>query len=151
MSYVPPRRSVPHKAAIVGFICAGKPSVGSPFERQGMLAVPAGYRRFGMIALQVQGDSMTLPDGSGIPDGAYVLVDTKQELSRDGYVFAFRLEDGEYVAKRLRLYQGRPAMYSDNPTYDPVPIGRGVERMGEIYAFSTNGVDFTRVEYRTWH
>ena len=98
----------------------------------------------------MNGDSMTSEDGTGIIHGSYVLVDSYDLTSHYGHVHAFQLDDGQYVAKRLRLYRGSPALYSDNPNYVPVPIEFGIRRVGYIYAFTVEGQHFERLGYRSW-
>ncbi|ADV68469.1 S24 family peptidase [Deinococcus maricopensis] len=145
------RRAAPSTATILGFISAGVPLDATPFERLGRLTVPRAYRRPGMFAFAVTGDSMTAPGGAGLPHGAYVLVDTHDLITQTGHVYAFCLPGGEYVAKRLRLHRGRPAMYSDNPTYPPAPLTPDVRRVGRIYATTLDGDTYQPVGYRPWN
>ena len=145
-----PRRDVPSTATILGFISAGVPLDPSPFERLGRLTVPRAYRRSGMFAFAVTGNSMTTPCGTGLPHGAYVLVDTHDLITQSGHVYAFCVPGGDYVAKRLRLHRGRPAMYSDNPDYPPVAITPDVRRVGRIYAATLDGATYQPVGYRSW-
>ncbi|GAA5514911.1 hypothetical protein Dcar01_03675 [Deinococcus carri] len=114
------------------------------------MPIPPGFRRFGMFVLQVDGDSMTLADGTGITHGAFVLVDSKDVLSDTGHTFAFRLPDGNLVVKRLRPHCGRPAMYSDNPAYPPVQLDRTIRNCGRVYAVSQDGRHWEHTRYRPW-
>ncbi|WP_051935337.1 S24 family peptidase [Deinococcus sp. YIM 77859] len=145
-----PRRSVPHKAPLLGFISAGNPLDPTPFTTRRRIPIPPGFRRFGMFVFQVDGNSMTLPDGSGLPHGSFLLVDSHDVISQEGHVYAFRLADGSLVAKRLRLRAGRPAMYSDNPSYSPIVLDREVRRCGRVYAFSLDGRTWEYAGYRPW-
>lgn len=149
-SYFLPRRSVPHKAAVLGFISAGSPADPDPFRRRQHLPIPAPFRRFGMFVFQVDGDSMTLKGGGGIRAEDFVLVDARDVLTDRGQVYAFRLSDGSMVVKRLALWQGRPAMFSDNAAYPPVHLDRSVRNLGRVYAFSADGRHWTPTKYRSW-
>jgi SOS-response transcriptional repressor LexA len=149
-SYFLPRRYAPSKAPVLGFISAGIPLDADPFARRRRLPIPHALRRFGMVVLQVDGDSMTLPHGDGIPHGAFVLIDTRDLLGESGQTFAFRLPDGALVVKRLRLLRGRPAMYSDNAAYPPVVLDSGIRRLGRVYAASLDGQHWQPTRYRAW-
>lgn len=147
-SYFLPRRSVPHKAAVLGFISAGSAVDPDPFRRSERLPIPAPFRRFGMFAAQVDGDSMTLEGGAGIVAGCFVLVDARDVMTDRGQVYAFQVEDGALVVKRLDLHQGRPAMHSDNARYPPTPLDRHVRNLGRVYAYSLDGRHWTPTKYR---
>lgn len=149
-SHFLPRHSAPSKAPVLGFISAGTPLDPNPFARRRRLPIPLAFRRFGMVVLQVDGDSMTQPGGEGIPHGAFVLIDARDPLGETGHTFAFRLPDGALVVKRLRLLRGRPAMYSDNAAYPPVALDGGVRRLGRVYAYSLDGQVWQPTRYRAW-
>lgn len=149
-SYFLPRRYAPSKAPLVGFISAGLALDPSPFQRRVTFPIPLGFRRFGMFALQVDGDSMSLPDGGGLPHGCYALVDRRDVLTQYGHVFAFRMPDGSMVVKRLRLRAGRPAMYSDNPAHGPTLLDSSMRNMGRVYATSLDGLHWEHTKYRGW-
>ncbi|MDL2342606.1 MULTISPECIES: S24 family peptidase [Deinococcus] len=149
-SYFLPKRYAPSKAPVLGLISAGTPLDPSPFSVRRRMPIPPGFRRFGMFVLQVDGDSMTLADGTGITHGSFVLVDRKDLLTDQGHTFAFQLPDGTMVVKRLRLFQGRPAMYSDNAAYPPVQIDPSIRNCGRVYAVSQDGRRWELTRYRGW-
>lgn len=147
-TYFLPRRYAPSKATLIGSVSAGTPLDPNPFQTRKRFDIPVPLRRFNMFVLQVDGDSMTLPDGDGMPHGTYVLIDRKDILTDRGYVFAFCLDDGTYVVKRLQLFKGRPAMWSDNTAYAPVHITSSVRNCGRVYATSSDGVTWQPTRYR---
>ncbi|WP_288482410.1 S24 family peptidase [uncultured Deinococcus sp.] len=147
-SYFLPRRYAPSKASVWGFISAGSPSDPAPFQPIKKLPIPQGFRRFGMLAFQITGDSMTLPDGSGFREGDWVLVDRHDLCTDRGWLFAFGLQDGSMIVKRYWLHGGRPAMCSDNPAYDPVKIDSSVRNRGRVYATSRDGRNWMMTKYR---
>ncbi|WP_407540497.1 S24/S26 family peptidase [Deinococcus radiomollis] len=120
-----------------------------PFERQQKILVPRQFRKQAMIAMRVQGNSMTLPDGTGLPHNCYVLIDVSEYDSRYGHVYAFRTEEGELVAKRLILSKGYPTMSSDNEDHAPLRINKDIQRLGRIYAYTLDLIEFKAVEYRS--
>jgi len=148
-SYFLARRYAPSKATLIGFVSAGTPLDPNPFNQRKRFNIPMPFRRFEMSVLQVEGDSMTLPDGSGLTHDCYVLINRREILSERGHVFAFCLGDGAYVVKRLNLFQGRPAMHSDNRAYEPVQINSSVRNCGRVYAMSLDGVVWHPVTYRS--
>lgn len=150
-SFFLPRRSAPSKATVIGYVHAGAAQDPNPFGVRRRLTVPVAFRRFGMFILHVSGDSMTLPDGTGIPDGALVLVDPRDILSNYGHVYAFRHADGSFAVKRLNLHQGRPAMLSDNAQLVPVPLTSSVRNIGRVYAVSADGHAWKPTGYRGWN
>lgn len=94
-----------------------------------MLFSAAFLRRRGMTpnaaaALRIEGDSMQRPDGTGIPDGSLVLVDTAitEEDVVTGCVYVLVRED-ELLIKRIeRHMDGTITLHSDNPRYSPERI-----------------------------
>lgn len=150
-SFFLPRRYAPSKATIVGSVSAGTPADPSPFTQRQRLPIPVAFRRFGMYVLRVDGHSMTLADGSGIPHGSLVLVDPKDILTEYGHVYAFRLPDGAYAVKRLRLHQGRPAMHSDQEGIGPAVLDGSVRNCGRVYAVSVDGRAWRATGYRGWN
>ncbi|MBZ9752766.1 S24/S26 family peptidase [Deinococcus sp. HMF7604] len=147
-TYFLARRYAPSKATLVGSVSAGTLLDPNPFTSRKRFNIPVPFRRFEMFVLQVDGDSMTLPDGTGLTHGAYVLVNRREILTERGYVFAFRLADGTHVVKRLQLFNGRPAMWSDNTEYEPVQLTSSVRNCGHVYAMSLDGVAWTSTGYR---
>lgn len=150
-SFFLPRRYAPSKATVIGYVSAGVALDPNPFGVRRRLTVPAAFRRFGMFILHVTGDSMTLPDGTGIMDGALVLVDPRDVLSNYGHVYAFRNADGTFAVKRLNLHQGRPAMLSDNAQLPPVQLTGSVQNIGRVYAVSADGQSWKPTGYRGWN
>lgn len=147
-SFFLPKRYAPSKAPVWGFISAGSPTDPAPFQPLRKLPIPVGFRRFGMMAFRVTGNSMTSPDGGGFREGDWVLVDRHDLCTDRGWPFAFQLHDGSMVVKRYRLHCGRPAMFSDNPAYPPVHIDSGIRNYGRVYATSPDGRNWTATKYR---
>ncbi|MFD1732650.1 S24 family peptidase [Deinococcus malanensis] len=83
-TYFLPRRYAPSKATLIGSVSAGTPLDPNPFNTRKRFNIPMPLRRFEMFVLQVDGDSMTLPDGGGITHGSYVLVDGRDILTDRG-------------------------------------------------------------------
>ena len=80
-----------------------------------------GLRPNATAAIIVEGDSMTRPDGSGIPDGALALVDTAITADdvKTGCVYVIVRGD-ELVVKRIEhQLDGTITLHSDNPRYTP--------------------------------
>ncbi|WP_412027050.1 helix-turn-helix transcriptional regulator [Deinococcus yunweiensis] len=150
-SFFLPRRYAPSKATVIGYVSAGVALDPNPFGVRRQLSIPHPFRRFGMAILHVTGDSMTLPDGSGIPDGAMVLFDRRDIMTSSGHVYAFQHADGSYSIKRLALHQGRPAMYSDNPSFPPAHLTSSVRNIGRVYAVSLDGQNWRPSGYRSWN
>ena len=75
----------------------------------------------------VTGDSMepTLPDGSSI------LVDRSSTELREGRVFVLRTADG-LVVKRVRRVGDGWRLCSDNPAWEPVPLGPEDTVVGQV-------------------
>ena len=148
-SYFLPRRYVPSKAPVWGFISAGMPTDAAPFHPVRRLPIPPTFRRPGMMVCQVTGDSMTTPDGMGLHEGDWVLIDRTDLCTDRGYLFAFSLPDGSLAVKRLNLYQGRPAMFSDNDAYPPRHVDSSVRNCGRVYATSRDARNWIPVKYRS--
>ncbi|MHA0042984.1 S24 family peptidase [Deinococcus sp. PEB2-63] len=147
-SYFLPRRYAPSKAPVWGFISAGNPADPAPFQPVRRVPIPPPFRRFGMLAFKVTGDSMTHEGEHGLREGSWVLVDQKDLCTDRGWLFAFQLEDGSMVVKRYNLHHGRPAMHSDNPDYPPVRLTGAVRNRGRVYATSPDGVTWHAVKYQ---
>ena len=78
-----------------------------------------GFQPPSIAAITIEGDSMTKPDGTGIPPGAMGLVDTAigEEDIRTGLVYVIVRED-ELLVKRIeRRLDGTLILHSDNPRY----------------------------------
>ena len=148
-SFFIPKRYAPSKAPLVGSACAGTPlDPDSPFAVQKHIRIPLEFRRKGMFVLRVDGDSMTLPDGSGLTHGSLALVNGHDMLTDRGNCYAFRLDDGTLVLKRLNLYRGRPALHSDNPQYSPILLDASIRNLGRVYAYSSEGQGWVSSGYR---
>lgn len=145
------KRPLPRTAPICGYVSAGRPLEAEPFLARRRMPIPVQLRRFGMAVFRVTGDSMTREDGSGLVDGAWVLVDTRDPLTHDGHLGAFQLDDGTMVTKRYGLHKGRPSMHSDNPAYEPLPLSAGIRRLGRVYAYSTDGRTWEKVGWKGWN
>lgn len=143
-----PKRYAPSKAPVWGFISAGSPVDPAPFQPIRKLPIPVSFRRFGMLAFRVTGDSMTLPDGTGLREGDWALVDRHDLCTDRGWLYAFQLADGSMVVKRYWLHYGRPAMFSDNPAYLPNQIDSSVRNSGRVYATSSDGRNWTATKYQ---
>lgn len=148
LTYFLPKRYAPSKALLVGSVQAGTPLDAHPHQIRRRFHIPVPFRRFRMIVLMVEGDSMTLPDGEGLPQGSFVLVNLDEILSERGYVYAFQLSDGSHIIKRLNLYNGRPAIFSDNAEYSTVTLDRTIRNIGRVYAMSRDGRTWESVKYR---
>lgn len=146
-SFFLPKRYVPHKAPLLGYASAGVAVDAAPHVVRRRLPIPPHLRRFGMFVMQVSGNSMTLPDGFGLVDGSYVLVDGHDLITDRGHVFAFQMEDSSLVVKRLQLVQGRMSLCSDNPEYPPVRVYSGIRNRGRVYAVSSDGYAWQALKY----
>jgi DNA polymerase V len=70
----------------------------------------------------VKGDSMTL---AGIHPEDKVVVD--RSLSPQAGDIVVAVVSGEYTIKRLRLRQGQPELWPENPAYAPITFAEGAE------------------------
>jgi SOS-response transcriptional repressor LexA/DNA-binding transcriptional regulator YiaG len=77
--------------------------------------------------ISVSGDSMD----PTLPDGCSILVDRGQTELRDGRIFVLRTDDG-LVVKRVRRDGELWQLVSDNPSWDPVPLGPEDAVIGEV-------------------
>lgn len=140
----PPRSAQDRTHAVIyGVITAGVPHAeAAPFAREERIFIPPHFRRPGIAAYRVAGNSMDDGTPDSIHDGEHVLVDTHDISTSYGRVYAVRTAWGEVIAKRLGLYHGRRALLSDNP--DVAPIVELAEYMiiGRLYAVHEGGERF---------
>jgi len=80
-----------------------------------------GLRPSATAAITVEGDSMTRPDGSGIPDGALALVDTAITADdvKTGCIYVIVRGDELLVKRVEHQLDGTVTLHSDNPRYSP--------------------------------
>ena len=111
-----PERLVPLK--IVGDVAAGR-GLFAEENVQGEILVES--RLVGgaeCFALKARGDSMT---GAGIGDGDCCVV-RRQAAAESGDIVVAVLGD-EGLVKRLQISEGGVELRSENPAYEPIPIG----------------------------
>lgn len=108
----------------------GSASLGKPVE---FPAPRKKYRRTGAV-FEVEGQSMTRPDGSGIRDGQVVFVDTSMTTPVESGVFLIHLEGDGFTVKRIRRVNGKWWMFADNPDpkYKAMPL-TGHKIIGFVY------------------
>lgn len=147
-SHFLPRRYAPSKALLRGSVSAGMPLDPAPFIARRFYRVPHEFRRFGMYALVVDGNSMTDQEGGGLPHGCLVLVDGHDIMTDRGHVYAFQRQDGTHMIKRLDLHEGRPALFSDNPEHRPIRVDATLCNAGKVYAVSLDGKSWTSLKYQ---
>lgn len=84
------------------------------------------------LALQVSGNSMLRPDGTGIQDGDLVYFVEKSDPAHNDVVVV-NDEFGDPVLKRLKILPGDEYMLtSDNPKYDPIRPNGGYRVVGVV-------------------
>lgn len=110
----------------------GSANGGRPTEYGVLPVKPSMVRGDNTRAYEVDGDSMTAADGSGIHDGDWVLVDTSLTAPINGKVFLLEIIGDGMAVKRLRQVGADWLFMSDNPkgeswTQDQVRI------VGEVY------------------
>jgi len=108
----------------------GSAALGKPAE---FPAPRKKYRRTGAV-FEVEGESMTRADGSGIRDGQVVFVDTSMTTPVESGVFLVHLDGDGYTVKRVRRVNGRWWMFADNPDpkYKAMPL-TGHKIIGFVY------------------
>ena len=83
------------------------------------------------FALRVQGDSMTAPHGTSIPEGSIVIVDPNQHCNNGNIVVA-RLEDSmEATLKKLVIDGNQKFLKPLNPAYPVIPINGNCQIIGK--------------------
>ena len=80
--------------------------------------------------LRVQGDSMTSPVGTSIPEGMLVLVDTEREHENGSLVVAKLTDVNEATFKKLIRDSGQEYLKPLNPNYPMMPINGNCRVIG---------------------
>lgn len=80
--------------------------------------------------LRVQGDSMTSPIGTSIPEGMLVLVDTEREHENGSLVVAKLTDVNEATFKKYVRDAGQEYLKPLNPNYTMVPINGNCRIIG---------------------
>ncbi|MFN0241950.1 MAG: transcriptional repressor LexA [Planctomycetota bacterium] len=113
-----------HYVPILGRVPAGGLSE-SIEEREGVLPVDRRRVRGAsdkLFALRVHGESMR---DAGILPGDFVIVDPKAQARARDIVVA-RI-DGEATVKRLAIVKGKPELWPENPSFQPIVPAPGEE------------------------
>lgn len=80
--------------------------------------------------LRVQGDSMTSPVGTSIPEGMLVLVDTEREHENGSLVVAKLTDVNEATFKKFIRDSGQEYLKPLNPNYTMLPINGNCRIIG---------------------
>ncbi|WP_105901406.1 LexA family protein [Vibrio gangliei] len=80
--------------------------------------------------LRVQGDSMTSPVGTSIPEGMLVLVDTEREHENGSLVVAKLTDVNEATFKKFVRDSGQEYLKPLNPNYTMMPINGNCRIIG---------------------
>lgn len=80
--------------------------------------------------LRVQGDSMTSPVGTSIPEGMLVLVDTEREHENGSLVVAKLTDVNEATFKKFIRDSGQEYLKPLNPNYPMMPINGNCRIIG---------------------
>ncbi|HOU53344.1 MAG TPA: transcriptional repressor LexA [Myxococcota bacterium] len=124
-----PDHRPPVRVPVLGRVPAG-PWQTAAEDLMGYLSFQSRRGTGDLFALRVQGDSMI---GAGILDGDLVVV-RRQAVADPGDIVVARVGD-EATVKRLRLVEGRPELWPENPRYsvlrpdpeDLVLLGKVIE------------------------
>lgn len=73
-----------------------------------------------IVAAYMNDDSMTKPDGSGVPSGTLMFIDL-DESPRVGHLVVVRMQDGQCYLRQLVSDAGRWKLMPFNPKYEPAP------------------------------
>lgn len=85
------------------------------------------------FALQVKGDSMVRPDGSGFPEGCYILVEPRRRPRSGDFVVVRFADQDEETFKQFVLDGTSKVLRSLNPTYTRQhTLGAGSEIVGTV-------------------
>ncbi|MFA5552854.1 MAG: S24 family peptidase [Trueperaceae bacterium] len=114
---------------------------GRPRDYGVLLVKPSMVRGDNTKAFQVEGDSMTLGDTSGIRDGDWVLVDLSMTEPVNGKVFLLEIIGDGMTVKRLRNVEGAWVFMSDNPEAGESWRDDQVRIVGRVYG----RVDFEEI------
>ncbi len=104
------------RAPLLARVPAGPPLESVPGNILGVIEFesPASVSAF---ALQVKGDSMVRADGSGFPEGCYILVEPRRRPKSGDYVVVRFVDSDEETFKQLVLDGQVKLLRSLNPTY----------------------------------
>jgi len=80
--------------------------------------------------LKVDGDSMTAPAGTSVPEGSYVLFDTGKDATNGSLVIAKLIDSNEATFKKLVLDAGQKYLKGLNPAWPMVPINGNCKIIG---------------------
>lgn len=90
--------------------------------------------RVGMLAVQIEGDSME----PTIPDGSRVYVDSRQTDPQDGKMFLIHVHGNGFIVKRAKAVADTWLLLSDNPTY-PALTPDEATVVGQVYFVQPRG------------
>lgn len=122
------RRSNVRDVPVLGRIAAGTPILAAE-EVDEVLPLPVELIGEGPVfLLEIKGDSMI---DAGIHQGDLVAVRSQPDAD-DGEIVAALIDGEEATVKRLRRQNGKVLLISDNPAYDPLVYGDGVELLGKV-------------------
>lgn len=82
--------------------------------------------------LRVEGDSMTSPTGTSIPDGSLVLVDTGRDAMNGSLVIAKLTDSNEATFKKLIIDGGMKFLKGLNPAWPMMPINGNCKVIGVV-------------------
>jgi repressor LexA len=113
---------------VLGRIAAGTPILAAEHVDD-VMTLPTELVGSGPVfLLEVKGDSMI---DAGIHEGDLVCVH-RQPDALDGEIVAALIADEEATVKRLRRYDGKVILESENPNYEPMVFSEGVELIGKV-------------------
>jgi repressor LexA len=113
---------------VLGRIAAGTPILAAEHVED-VMPLPTELVGEGPVfLLEVKGDSMI---DAGIHHGDLVAVN-KQPAARDGEIVAALIDGEEATVKRLQRRDGKVILHSENPAYEPMVFGEGVELIGKV-------------------
>lgn len=96
--------------------------------------VTADEYRVGMLAVQIEGDSME----PTIPNGSRVYVDSRQTDPQDGKLFLIHIHGNGFIVKRARAVGQSWLLLSDNPKY-PALTPDEATVVGQVYFVQPRG------------
>jgi len=109
-----PGKTAPTWVPLLGRVQAGALTTAVE-DPEGYIAVQYRDRGGEIFALRVRGKSMT---GAGILPGDVVVV--RRQPSADAGDIVVAIVDDEATVKRLRFIGDQPALYPENPTFEPI-------------------------------
>ena len=90
--------------------------------------------RVGMLAVQIEGDSME----PTIPDGSRVYVDSRLTDPQDGRMFLVHIHSNGFIVKRAKAVADTWLLLSDNPKY-PALTPDEATVVGQVYFVQPRG------------